>query len=346
MGIAQRLARGWDKNALLPEISCLAGSGAFGGEIVAGDASERILGLAAYLERAKATAITLADIARDVPGYETDGELIAGTKEWETVRKRLQRDLQTLEASFGIVVDFDDEDHAYRLRGPYFSPAERRALIGAAAAVEIDGMDDEPLLGELGAAVDEKGQRIVLSVPGRVRELSDAIRKRSSVRFMYHGRKRTLDAYVIGRWRTHWYVAGFEHECGARRRYRLDRIESHGAVPSVEAVGDVGSYDIPADIDPIAEMRLDPNDWGYDPPVIAAVRVGQDHVHTFQHELGGRVISRDAEAFVIELEVRHYASFCDRLLAFSTHVRLLEPPELVTTFTDRLRAVAATSDVR
>jgi hypothetical protein len=161
---------------------------------VAADASERILDLAAYLARHATGGTTLADIARDVPGYEVAGELKVGSGEWETIRKRLQRDLPMLESSFGIVVDYAEEDHAYRLRPAYFSADERRALIAAAAAVDVEGIDDEPVLGELGAAVDEESRRIVISVPRLVRNFSSAIRARRPVHFRYHGRLRTVDA--------------------------------------------------------------------------------------------------------------------------------------------------------
>ena len=310
--------------------------------------SERIIGLAAFLEGRKHSGTTLGDIVGEVPGYSVDGDLEIGSVAWETVRKRLQRDLEMLERSFGIVVDYDEQQHAYRLRAPYFTPDERRALIAAAAAVDVEGIGDTPVLGELGAAVDDDGQRIVLAVPERVRDLSAAIRARRSVRFLYHGRERTVDAYVIGRWRTHWYVAGYEHEAGQRRRYRLDRIEHPTIGLTSGAITPFGadhSYEIPSDIDAVAEMRLDPNDWGHDPPVVARLRVDADLAHNVQHELGGRVVARATDTCEIELDVRHYQSFCDRVLAFGTHVRLLAPAELVTRLCDHLRAAAQSDGV-
>jgi hypothetical protein len=108
----------------------------------------------------------------------------------------------------------------------------------------------------------------------------------------------------------------------------------------VREVGNAGAYQIPTDIDAISEMRLDPNDWGHDPPVVARVEVESDLAHNLQHELGGRVVSRDAGHCVIEIDVRHYASFCDRVLAFATHARVLAPPVLVAAICDHLRAVA------
>ncbi|MDP9331864.1 MAG: WYL domain-containing protein [Actinomycetota bacterium] len=305
------------------------------------DLTERVLGLTAYLETKRA-GCTLADITRDVPGYVVDGELTSGTKEWETARKRLQRDLDDLEAGFGINVDYHDREHLYRLRPPFFTTDERLALIAAAAAVDVVGMDDEPILGELGAAVDEREQRIVLSVPSRVQELCVAIRARSPVHFGYHQHVRTLDPYAVGRWKTQWYVIGREHGADALRKFRIDRIEDAGTdQAAIVGAGPPNSYTIPTEFDAVDEMRLDPNDWGHDSPVTARVRVAQDHIQNLQYELGGRVVDRTNGFGIVELEVRHYASFRDRLLGFREHAIVVDPPALVTFVRDHLAAIVA-----
>lgn len=301
------------------------------------DATQRVLGLAVYLEKCRA-GVTLEEIATDVPGYEA-GDLVAGSKEWETTRKRLQRDLNDLDRSFDVLVDYDEADHVYRLRSAFFTTDERLALIAAAAAVDVEGIDDEPVLGELGAAVGEQGRRIVLSVPALVRRLSDSIRERRPARFAYHGSERTLRAYAVGRWRTHWYVVGQEDGSDDRRRYRLDRIESLEGSDAL-ALGDANSYEIPIGFDSVDAMRLDPNDWGTDPLAVALVRVDADHVHTFQRELGGRVVERSGDSQTFEIEVRHYESFRDRILGFGTWAVVIAPDDLVALVRDHLAAVA------
>ncbi|HEX5613883.1 MAG TPA: WYL domain-containing protein [Acidimicrobiia bacterium] len=311
---------------------------------MADDATERILRLAAYLADRGRTSVTLGTISADVPGYGGDddpprderGELVVDTREWETIRKRLQRDLKVLDDTLGIEVETTDD--GYRLRPPFFTPDERRALIAAAAAVDVEGVDDEPVLGELGTAVDASTRRIVLAVPERVRELSAAIRERAPVTFTYHGRARTVDAYALGRWRTHWYVVGREHDADAIRKYRLDRIETASGALDV-TVGEPGSYTVPASFDATEQLRLDPNDWGQDPPVAARIEVSPDHVHNFQYELGGRVRDRADTHVVVEVEVRHYESFRERVLRFGEHARVVGPPELVTLVRDHLHAV-------
>jgi predicted DNA-binding transcriptional regulator YafY len=305
------------------------------------DLTERVLGLAAYLET-RSEGCTLADIARDVPGYEVDGELTTATKEWEAVRKRLHRDRDDLAAGFGINIDYDEVEHWYRLRPPFFTRGERLALIAAAAAVDVAGLEDEPVLGELGAAVDEREQRIVLSVPSRVQELCRSIRARSPVRFQYHQQTRTLDAYAVGRWKTQWYVIGRDHGADALRKFRIDRIEDAGTDEAeIVSAGPADSYTIPAEFDAVDEMRLDPNDWGHDPTVIAWVRVAEDHIQNLQYELGGHVVERTAGFGIVELEVRHYAAFRDRLLGFREHAIIVDPPELVACVRNHLAETVA-----
>ena len=302
--------------------------------------TERVLELAAYLTTTRA-GCTLADITRDVPCYRVEGELTPGSKEWETVRKRLHRDLDGLSAGFGITVDYDEVEHSYRLRPPFFTRGERLALIAAAAAVDVADLDDEPVLGELGAAVDEREQRIVLSVPSRVQELCRSIHARTPVRFRYHQQMRTVDPYAVGRWKTQWYVIGRDHGADALRKFRIDRIEGGTDAAAIMSAGPPDSYTIPAEFDAVDEMRLDPNDWGHDPSVVARVRVAEDHIQNLQYELGGRVVARDDGFGIVELDVRHYAAFRDRLLGFREHVIVVDPPQLVAFVRDHLAETVA-----
>lgn len=320
-----------------------------------GSATERILRLAAYLDRRRDDDLTLGSITANVPGYDDDrsaprgdsGELVERTKEWEALRKMVRRDLEDLRLSFGIVVEFDESDKRYRVQPPFFTADERRALISAAAVVDVEGLDqgdgaEPPAVGDLGSAIDERTCSIVLRVHSHVVALCDAIAARRAVTFGYHGRRRTLEVYAVGVWRNRWYAMGRERESGERRRYRLDRIDAAAdGTPAIERLDHGASYEIPDDFDRDDVVRLDPNDWGRDPLVPARVRVGVDHVQHLQREFGGHVVARRADGAVVEIAVRHHASFLDRLLGFREHVRLLEPPELVDRLRAHLQAVAA-----
>lgn len=281
---------------------------------------ERMLRLAAYVAEHR-QGRTRADVARDVPGY--------GNLAPPALEKLLQRDRATLADSLGIRIEWSDADQCYTLHPPFFTAAERAALITAAALVGVEGVGEHLAPAELGGAVAQDVARIVVRVHGRVVELRDAIAARRAVRFRYHDGLRTVDPYAVGMWRNRWYLVGREHEADARRKYRLDRVET-----TIASVGEPAAYEIPADFVAADELRMDPNEWGTDPPLTASVRVVRDQLPVFLGELAGTVVATDAETATVELVVRDYASFVIRLLGFGTGAVLLEPPELV----ERLQA--------
>lgn len=304
---------------------------------------ERVLALAAYLHRQPRAWRTRDQITVDVPGYpqvqrDEYDRVPRGTADYERIRKALQRDLIDLRDRFRIEVDFDEVE-GYRLRSPFFTPQERRALITAAALVDVDVDGEgagEPETDDIGGAVQPGDQRIVVSVQHVAFALLDAIRSRTPARFTYHGRERVLHPFALGLWHARWYVTGAEQGPGERRQFRLDRFESQ-----VTLDGPAGAYEIPDDFDAAEALRLDPNDWGRDPHVVARVRVAADHVPGFCHDFGGaRVVGQEGEDAIVEVDVRHYDAFRTRVLAFHTHARVLAPPHLVAHVRDHLAALA------
>ena len=93
-----------------------------------------------------------------------------------------------------------------------FTATERAALIAAAAMVDVEGIGDDDLPGELGTAVSQDQALVVVRVHGRVVELRDAIADRRAVRFHYRGTERTVDPYVLGMWRNRWYLVARDHD--------------------------------------------------------------------------------------------------------------------------------------
>jgi len=306
--------------------------------------AERILHLAAFAADrcADGAEITLTDIVDGV-AYPTDaerdghGQLRSGTTEWETVRKMVQRDLGDLRTFWGIRLDYDEAAHSYRLAPPFFTPDERRALLAAVATVAVQGApDSEP--GELGATLDDRRALVVLRLHHLVAVLRAAIGDRREVSFGLYGVTRHVQPYALGMWRNRWYLAGHDLDRGTLRRYRLDRVDDDE--PTIALVGSEHAYEIPADFDVDAAFDLDPNAWGQDPVLVARVRVGVDHVDAFRSELGGDIADSDGRTAVVALDVRHYHSFRDRLLAFRGSAVVLEPAELVAVVRDHLAALA------
>ena len=285
---------------------------------------ERVTQLAAYVTT-KAEGCTKQDIRDDVPAYRGLGE--------SALEKALQRDRTLLWESVGIDLEYVDETHHYRIRPPYFTASERGALIAAAALVDVDGVGDDQLPGELGTAVSQDRALIVVRVHALVVAFRDAIAARQSVQFGYNSTDRLFDPYVLGMWTHHWYVVGSEHGLG-RRVFRLDRIEQPEEGDAVTPVGDTDAYTIPGDLDAEAELRMDPNVWGDDPRLTARVRIDRRQAPRFLGEFIAEVVAEDRDAVELNVEVRDYESFVIRVLGFGRAVRLLDPPELVSMLRD------------
>ena len=310
---------------------------------VTGEATptERILNLAAYLKW-RGEGASLDDIARNVHGYDPHaardehGDLLAEGAEWEALRRMVRRDLEDLREAWGIDTIYDDEAHRYRLQPPFFTTQERSALIAAAVAVDVEGIDGHR--GQLGGGVDDAGAQVVIRVHHHVADLRDAIQTRTVVRFDHEGRSRVLQPFALGTWHSRWYVAGWDPEMEALRRYRLDRIDQPGPM---ERVGPPGSYEIPDWFDPVLAFDFDPNAWGRDARLRARVRVERDHLPAFLADLGGQVVDEVDGEPVVAFEVRHYESTRNRILFFRDHAQVLGPPELVALVRDHLAALAA-----
>jgi proteasome accessory factor B len=286
--------------------------------------------------------ITLTDIVDGV-GYPTDaprdghGQIVSDGTDWETVRKMVQRDLADLRRFWGIRLDYDDASHSYRLLPPFLTPDERRALLAAVATVAVQGAPDgEP--GDLGATLDDRRALVVLRLHHLVATLRAAIGERREVTFGLYGMVRHVQPYALGMWRNRWYLAGHDLDRDTLRRYRLDRVDP--GQPTIAVASEAGTYEIAADFDVDAAFDLDPNVWGQDPVLVARVRVGIDHVDALRSELGGEVVEHDGSTAIVELDVRHYQSFRDRLLAFRGSAVVLEPVELVAVVRDQLAAIA------
>ncbi|MBM3692092.1 MAG: WYL domain-containing protein [Actinobacteria bacterium] len=305
--------------------------------------TDRILRLAAYLGEHRRDGVTLDGIGRDVPGYRDDPggpDLDRGSAEWEAVRRMIRRDFESLATDWGIVADYDETEHRYRLRPPFFSPAERRDLIWAAAAVTVAGVADGPA-GAIGSKVDDRAARVVVAVHDLVDDFRDAIADGVPVQFDYDGSTRVVEPWALGVWRNRWYLAGGDRSRDLEmRRFRLDRIRTTTDGTALTRMGTPGTVTVPDWFDMDKAFDLDPNSWGHDAPLEAQVRVAIDHVPAFVDEFGGTVVDEATDHARISLTVRHHEAFLVRVLGFRGNAVVEAPPELVGLVRDHLRAVA------
>ncbi len=305
--------------------------------------TERILNLAAYLKKCKAKNVdaTLDSITLDVEGYDHEkgrtgsGDLASEGPEWESLRRLVRRDLEDLDKGFGIKATFNESDRCYQLAPPFFKSNERTALISAAAAVNIEGIEGGA--GQIGTGVNDAEAEIVIQVHPLVAILRDAIYDRQAIEFMFEETNRFIQPWALGKWRKWWYLAGWDPDKEAIRRYRLDRMEN------VKGVGSTDTFLVADWFDAEKAFNLDPNAWGRDPLLEARVDVDRDFVAAFVEEFGAEIVgdvSTDGDTIEAAFKVRNYDSTRVRLLAFRGHARVISPPQLRDLIRDHLAAIA------
>ncbi|MEZ5170989.1 MAG: WYL domain-containing protein [Acidimicrobiia bacterium] len=304
-----------------------------GGRPLSQAVAERLLRLAAYLRHnaSDGRSVTLEHITADLPDY-ADGT-------YEGTRKKLRRDLTSLEDSFRIRVDVDEEGN-YSLPRPFLTSEERRALFAAAAAVHIDD-DLELHPGELSAGVDSRDASVWLHLHGLVGALTGAIAARRPVEFVHDGVPRSVEPWALGHWRRRWYLVGYDRDREDIRRFRLDRIEVTDDDGGV-TVGPGGGYVVPDEFDPAKAFDLHPDAWGHDPPVRARILADREIAGALATRLQGAVTGEEDGRALVEAEVRHYEAFVDTVLVAGTCATVVGPPALVDALRSHLEAAVGT----
>lgn len=296
---------------------------------------ERSLSVARFfLEEGR--PITLKELMEALPEYHAEKENSASKK------FGIDRDVLKDEARIDIV--WSEEEQAYVLPRPFFTPAERRALVEAARAVALDGLDDVTDPHAVGAEVDARSAVVAVRVPAILDELQAFVGKRQVIEFTYSGTTRTVQPWRIGQWRDNWYLIALEVGGSKPKRFALDRIGPASPDEVVVAIGSAGAFVVPDDIDWDEQFSLDPNAWGPDPEIAVRIQIA-DALRPLLADAfdGWRPVERAGDDIIVEIPARHHESTIIRLLSFGTHLKVLGPPA----FVDEVRAwLAPQAEVR
>lgn len=163
--------------------------------------------------------------------------------------------------------------------------------------------------------------------------IKDAVLTRRPVRFTYRkaheqvGTERTVQPWGLASWHGRWYVTGFDVDRGDQRVFRLGRIDG-----PVAWAGRAGSYEVPADHDPVAAVSATSSAPA---AVDATVRVRTGYGTSLRRRArsvepgdGGEVLT------LVGVDVERLA---DEIASYGADAVALTPPELVTAVTTRLR---------
>jgi predicted DNA-binding transcriptional regulator YafY len=220
------------------------------------------------------------------------------------------------------------ERSRYELGDLGLTDEEKQALQVAVATVHLGDDGGAEALLKLAPSVDPTGVdgAAVAALPSlpALAPLFAATGARADVRFGYRGAARHLDPYGLLSRAGHWYVVGHDHDRGALRSFRVDRIE--GAVTT----GDAGSFEVPDGFDAAAVVADDVKALG-GPDVEATealVRIDRGWAGAVVRELGvDAVVERAGDgAVVVRVPCANLPAFRSWVLGFLEHAVVVGPP--------------------
>ncbi len=306
--------------------------------------TERLLNLVICLLSTRSW-LTKEQIRAAVPQYAE----CATPEAFDRMFERDKEDLRELGVPLvtGSHSSWFDDEQGYRIdRGAYALPdleftAEELAVLGLASRVwqqaSLAGPAARALvkLKALGIQTDDES---LVGVEPRVRAaepafepLYAATRDRTAVTFAYRSRegeasRRRLEPWVLTSRGGHWYVVGHDRDRGARRSFRLSRIEG-----PVQRLGAAGGYEVPSDLE-AADLVLPPPEPADGREALVRVRPGRA-VLLRQRAVG--VMERvgepgeEGEAWdAVRVVVRDVHELAHELAGYGPDVLVVEPADL------------------
>lgn len=300
---------------------------------------ERLINLLAYLVDSS-RPVTAEQIRNTVAGY--------GNLSDQAFHRKFERDKAGLrelgielaqeatdawEVEWGYVVP----ESNYRTIEPGLTDEERTALAlavhmvrsggwpsGANGLLKLGGArladTDTPVGADLGLGSEYLGL------------IFQAVLERRLIRFVYHGRPRTLCAYGMHHRRGHWYFAGVEpDQDGTIRTYRLDRAEQ------LELAGDPDAFPRPEGYS--ARNILQSLPWEQQAQKRALIECDAGIAWWVENRFPDARTVGQTDAGGTILEVPYTSdSLLDMVIHLDDGVVILDPPELRAEMVRRLEA--------
>lgn len=282
--------------------------------------------------------LTLAEIAREVPGYP---------EAHDARRQAFERDKRVLRQE-GVPVLTEPiegpEQYGYRIDPDTFylsdlrlDPDEQAALHLAVAGVHLGGPSGRHALLKLGASgVVTTAPLALLAPPAALVVLFDAIRSHAVVRFGYRGEDRRVAPGGVRFRRGRWYLVGWDLDREAGRSFRVDRFDT----PPVQ--GDPGSGVLPAGFDVEAVAPEEPVRPGSGEAADVRLLVDRVEAARVVEEVGPNALEerRPDGSVVLRLGVTSPEVMRSWVLGLLDHAEVLGPPDARAGIVDWLSATA------
>jgi proteasome accessory factor B len=306
------------------------------------DRLERLVNLVAALLDAE-RPLRASELRQRVPGYP-DGD--------GAFRRAFSRDKATLRAmEIPLAVEWLDAGDPengqgyripkkrYELPDPGLEDDEVAALQFASTAVRLEDAQATQAIWKLGGVGASTGTDLAsvatASLPGseHLALLFGAVADRRTVTFSYRGAPRTVDPGQLSFRNGNWYLAGWDHDRGERRTFRLDRLESS------PTVGEPGSFSRS-----VADVGGPTPPWamGDERPVEVDVLVDADQAGmAVALAEGAAVVERRADGgVVLRFVVTNRAALRTFVLGMLDHAEILGPPAERAALVDWVRAIS------
>ncbi|MGA0877697.1 MAG: helix-turn-helix transcriptional regulator [Ilumatobacteraceae bacterium] len=221
---------------------------------------------------------------------------------------------------------------AYELGDLGLTSDESRALRMAVATLRMGRSWGEEALWKVETAdIDSEtvnpSIQVTWMADERVPIVHEAVSRRRCLVFTYHDRSRRVDPYGLLARTGWWYLVGFDHEAGALRTFRVDRIE--GSV----AAGPENSFAVPTDFDIRSAFPRDPKELPGSIDVgaeLAVVRLDAAAVSLALVQLGDEAVVQRLDDGRVDVEVpcSNVVAFTHWVLGYMDRAEVLSPPAL------------------
>lgn len=221
---------------------------------------------------------------------------------------------------------------AYELGDVGLTPEESRALRVAVSALRMGRSWGEEALWKVEIADIESEEispaiQVTWMADERVPIVHEAVSRRRTLAFGYHGRGRQVDPYGLLAQTGRWYMVGVDHDARALRTFRIDRIEG-----SVEA-GPENSFTVPEDFDIRSAFPRDPKELPGSIDVgaeRAVVRLDASEASLVTLQLGDEAVVQRLDDGRVDVEVpcSNVVAFTHWVLGYMDRAEVLSPPAL------------------
>jgi predicted DNA-binding transcriptional regulator YafY len=229
---------------------------------------------------------------------------------------------------------------AYELADLQLDDDERRALQVAVAAIRTGSDLGQEALWKVGAGIAEPEHPVAVAVPSLpvLPRLREAVATRAVVSFRYRDLDREVEPWALVLREGFWYLVGHDRGRGARRTFRVDRLDAEAEVQ----VGPRGAFERPVDLDPATAIPSDPKLLGVGEPIEVVVLVDAARARRVEHEVGPeRVTERRADgSIVVTVPTANPVAFRSWVLGMLEHAEVLAPPAVRDDVVAWLEAVA------